>query len=83
MLESLPAIPASGIIRRLVIPELRKGAIMGHNLNVYGIVMQFLHEANMILTSSGKLEEMPPHIDGFLISTRGEVWLPYHPTSKS
>lgn len=49
---------------------------MAHNLNVYGIVIQFLHEANMMLTSSGKLKEMPPHTDGFLISTRGEVWLP-------
>lgn len=49
---------------------------MAHNLNVYGIVIRFLREAHMIGTSSGKLEEMPPHIDGFLISTRGEVWPP-------
>lgn len=46
---------------------------MVRNLNVYGIVIQFLNEANMILTSSGKLDEMPPCMDGLLISARGEV----------
>lgn len=55
---------------------------MARDLNVYGIVMQFLHEANMILTSSGKLDEMPPQIDALLVSAHGEVRLHCHPTSK-
>lgn len=82
MLESLPPIPAAGIIMRLVIPELRKVQLvldkhfMARNLNVYSIIIQFLDEANMILTSPGKLDEMPPYIDGLPISARAEVWLP-------
>lgn len=55
---------------------------MARNLNVYGIVIQFLHEANRILTSSRNLDEMPPHIDALLISAHGEVRLHCHPTSK-
>ena len=37
---------------------------MACNLNIYAIVSQFLDEANMILTSSGELDEMPPRTDG-------------------
>ena len=48
---------------------------MVRNFNVYGIVIRFLNEANVILTSSGKLNEMPPCIDGLLISARGKVGL--------
>lgn len=47
-----------------------------------GIVIQFLVEANMILTSSGKLDEMPPYIHSLLISIHGKVRLPSLPTSK-
>lgn len=55
---------------------------MARNLNVYGIVIQFLSEANMILTSSQKLDEMPSLGYGLLISAHGEGKLHSHPMSK-
>lgn len=44
---------------------------MARNWNVCGVVIQFLLEVNMLLTSSRKLDETPPHIPALLTGARG------------